>query len=334
MTTMPAAPLYRARRFDLNPIIRPHMDARMGANVQGPSLIRVPDWLPDPLGHYYLYFADHKGSYIRLAYADALQGPWYIHSPGSLQLAGSHFPVLPLMPPPNASANDDARLPGRAPVGTPGIPPPLEDATIAHIASPDVHVDHENRRIVMYFHGLVAFGTQRTRVATSVNGIDFEAREELLGPSYFRVFRHAGVTYALAMPGILLRSRDGLSGFERGPSLFEGLQRHTALRKLGDRLDVFWTRVGDAPERIYCSTVDLSGPWEGWRTGEAVEILRPETDWEGAALPLLPSYRGAISLPVNQLRDPAIYEEDGRVYLLYAFKGEAGIAIAELLPAR
>ena len=38
---MPAAPLYRARRFDLNPIIRPHMDARMGANVQGPSLIRV-----------------------------------------------------------------------------------------------------------------------------------------------------------------------------------------------------------------------------------------------------------------------------------------------------
>ena len=101
----------------------------MGANVQGPSLIRVPDWLPDPLGHYYLYFADHKGSYIRLAYADALQGPWYIHSPGSLQLAGSHFPVLPLMPPPNASANDDARLPGRAPAGTPGIPPPLEDAT-------------------------------------------------------------------------------------------------------------------------------------------------------------------------------------------------------------
>ena len=330
---MPAAPLYRVRRFDRNPIIRPHMDDRMGANVQGPSLIRVPDWLPDPLGRYYLYFADHKGSYIRLAYADTLPGPWRIHRPGSLQLAGSHFPVLPLTPPLNETASDDARLPGRAPAGTPGIPPPQEDATIAHIASPDVHVDHENRRIVMYFHGLVAFGTQRTRVAASANGIDFEAREELLGPSYFRVFRHAGATYALAMPGILLRSRDGLSGFERGPSLFEGLQRHTALRKQGDRLQVFWTRVGDAPERIYCSVVDLSGPWEGWRAGDAVEVLRPETDWEGAALPLLPSYRGAISLEVNQLRDPAIHEEDGRVYMLYAVKGEAGIAIAELLPA-
>ena len=34
---------------------------------------------------------------------------------------------------------------------------------------------------------------------------------------------------------------------------------------------------------------------------------------------------------LNQLRDPAIYEEDGRCYLLYAVGGEAGIGIAELL---
>jgi hypothetical protein len=34
---------------------------------------------------------------------------------------------------------------------------------------------------------------------------------------------------------------------------------------------------------------------------------------------------------VNQLRDPAIFEENGRVYLLYAVAGESGIAIAEVL---
>lgn len=330
MTTL-NPPTYKVRRFDHNPIIRPHMDDRMGANVQGPSLIRVPDWVSDPLGRYYLYFADHKGSYIRLAYADALEGPWRIHRAGSLQLSASRFPVEPLTAPSiDPHANDDSLLPGRAPAGTPGIAPPLEDATITHIASPDVHVDQENRRIVMYFHGLVSFGTQRTRVAISANGIDFEAREELLGPSYFRVFRHAGATYALAMPGVVLRSRDGLSGFERGPTLFESLQRHTALRKMGDRLHVFWTRVGDAPERIYCSAVDLSGPWTNWQAGAAVELLRPATDWEGAGLPVQPSFRGAISAEVNQLRDPAIYEENGRIYLLYAVKGEAGIALAEL----
>ena len=33
---------------------------------------------------------------------------------------------------------------------------------------------------------------------------------------------------------------------------------------------------------------------------------------------------------MNQLRDPAIFEEGGRTYLLYAVAGEEGIALAEL----
>ena len=37
------------------------MDARMGANINGPSLIRVPSWLSNAMGRYYLYFAHHKG---------------------------------------------------------------------------------------------------------------------------------------------------------------------------------------------------------------------------------------------------------------------------------
>jgi hypothetical protein len=32
----------------------------------------------------------------------------------------------------------------------------------------------------------------------------------------------------------------------------------------------------------------------------------------------------------NQLRDPAIFEEDGKIYLLYAIAAEQGIAIGEL----
>ncbi|MBL8383035.1 MAG: hypothetical protein JNM90_08185 [Burkholderiales bacterium] len=324
-------PNFRAQRFAANPIIVPHMDARMGANVQGPSLIRVPPWIENPLGRYYLYFADHKGSYIRLAYADALAGPWRTHAPGALQLADSRFPAANLPLPPDAAiAPRAADLDGHAPAGTPGIPDPIEDGVTAHIASPDVHVDEANRRIVMYYHGLERFRIQRTRVALSADGIAFTARDELLGPSYFRVFRHGGFTYALAMPGVLLRSADGVSGFEQGPSIFEPRQRHTALLKRGDRLFVFWTRVGDVPERIHCSAIDLAGDWRQWRPGAPVEVLRPAFDWEGANLPLAPSFRGAIALEVHQLRDPAIFEEDGRTYLLYAVKGESGIAIAEL----
>ncbi len=34
---------------------------------------------------------------------------------------------------------------------------------------------------------------------------------------------------------------------------------------------------------------------------------------------------------MNQLRDPALFEEDGRSWLLYAVRGESGIALGELL---
>jgi ABC-type transport system involved in cytochrome c biogenesis ATPase subunit len=178
-------------------------------------------------------------------------------------------------------------------------------------------------------------GGQRTRAALSTDGIAFQALPELLGPSYFRVFGHAGATYALVMPGILFRSVDGLTAFERGQALFTGgLQRHTALLLRDGVLHVFWTRVGDAPESILHSRVPLRGDWRDWRPdGEPEVLLRPEMPWEGGDLPTAPSFRGAVNLPVRQLRDPCIFEEEGRVLLLYALQGEAGIALAELRPA-
>jgi hypothetical protein len=90
----------------------------------------------------------------------------------------------------------------------------------------------------------------------------------------------------------------------------------------------------DPPERLLLSTIDMSGPWETWTVGETVELLRPERDWEGAGLPLETSRRSFAPGPVNQLRDPAIFEEDGRIWMLYAIAGESGIALAELKPRR
>ncbi len=66
-------------RFEKNPIITADMLGKdLGDNINGPSLLRVPEWVPNKLGKYYLYFAHHKGKYIRLAYADDLKGPWKI----------------------------------------------------------------------------------------------------------------------------------------------------------------------------------------------------------------------------------------------------------------
>ena len=298
------------------PIIRPDMDARMGDNINGPSLIRAPDWLPNRLGEFYLYFADHKGSYIRLAVADDLLGPWRTHEPGALQLSQTAFP--------KTSGEFDPKL----------GPAQKKGHVYPHIASPDAIVDDQTQQIRLYFHGQLYDGRQVSRVATSPDGINFEAGEEILSTSYLRMIHLPDATepgwYGMSMPGILYRSDDGLCGFEQGSQLFDDTMRHCALLRRDDTLWVFWTNAGDAPERIYVSPIELSGDWRSWTAGERRELLRPVYDWEGASLPIAPSLRGFAPQPVHELRDPAIFEHDGVAYLLYTVQGERGIAIAQL----
>ena len=269
----------------------------MGANINGPSLIRVPGWISAPLGQYYLYFAHHDGRYIRMAFADAIEGPWRMHTPGVLPLTQSTF--------------------------------------AGHIASPDVHVDDESQRVHLYFHGAnvdsMSGGHQTTRVASSNDGLSFTARDEDLGTAYFRIFRYDGWVYALAMPGIFYRSKDGLTNFERGPKLFDNNMRHSAVTVQGNVAHIFYTDVGDCPEQIRHTTMALHGDWMRWQTTTPTTVLRPELSYEGADEPLVPSVRGLVEGPVNQLRDPCLfYDDDGAGYLLYSVAGEAGIAIAAL----
>lgn len=291
------------------PIIRPDMDQRMGGNVNGASVIRMPEWVEGALARYYLYFADHRGTYIRLALADRIEGPWRIHTPGAFELADSLFPTGPL----------DAAAIGR----------PIEDL-YCHIASPDVHVLDDRREIRMYYHGRLVDGVQVSRVASSADGLNFIAHPEVIGRPYFRVFHHGGWTYALGMPGILYRSADGLTDFAQGPAPFDPKIRHVATTARGDLLHVFWTRIGDRPERILHSTVDLSADWMDWKPAGESEILRPELDWEGVGEPLVASARGAFDGPAHELRDPCLFEAEGRTYLLYCGAGESCIGLAEV----
>lgn len=318
----------RVERLGDGPIISPDTDPSVGHNIQGPSVIRVPEWIQRPLGRFYLYFADHKGAHIRLAYSDAIAGPWTVHSPGALQLAGSRFLTKEL-------ELDDATFASikEAYAVQLGDSAPMDlraDLVTPHIASPDVHIDDERGEIVMYFHGLESLAVQSSRRAVSSDGVHFEAAPAILGPSYFRVFEYDGWHYALVMPGSVRRSADGVTDFVTGPTLFEPAMRHSAVHVVGDTLEVYWTRAGDCPERILRSTIDLRQDWMKWSESEPVEVMRPEREWEGANEPLTPSLRGAINELARQLRDPCIFEDDGRTFLFYACGGEAGIAVAEL----
>lgn len=317
----------RVERLGYGPIVSPSSHPSIGVNIQGPSLVRVPEWVESALGRYYLYFADHKGRYIRLAYADRLEGPWTVHVPGALHLEQTPFPKEPLEIPADQlnTAEAGQRGSGRR------IPHSVAfEMSTPHIASPDVHIDARARRFVMYYHGLEEVGRQVSRVAVSNDGLAFSSGTEILGRTYMRAFNHRGMTHVLAMPGQFYRSADPLGGFEEGPLLFNADMRHSAVLLREDTLHVFWTQVGHTPERILLSTIDLGGDWNEWRESEPVEVLRPEHPWEGADEPLTPSVRSVAYGRVNQLRDPAIYVEGDEIYLLYAVAGESGIAIARV----
>lgn len=291
----------RVDRFVENPLVTPETDDRIESNINGPSVIRVPEWIPDPLGRYYLYFAHHKGDAIRVAYADDLQGPWRLHGPGVLRLEDTQF--------------DD------------------------HIASPDVHVDEEVERIRLYYHGCCGpydrgryEFDQVTDVAVSTDGLAFVPRNEVLGNSYFRVWEYARSHYAIANDGHLYRSDDPLTAFDREHELFPR-NRHFAVRFLDDdTLQIFLTRRGDRPERIQVAVMDLTQPVGKWRPHPhpPETVLWPINDYEGGDLPLRTSEIGRVDERVRALRDPAVFEEEGRAYLFYAIAGERGIAGAEL----
>ena len=121
-------------RFVDEPIIPPFLDQEIGSNINGPSLIRAPNWIAG-LGKYYLYFADHKGDNIKLAYSDNLEGPWKILSGGTLKLENSYFLNEKPSIPDDFNVNDlgdrDAHVDLIA-----HIPTKIDDMTIPHIASP------------------------------------------------------------------------------------------------------------------------------------------------------------------------------------------------------
>lgn len=289
--------MIKPNRFSSNPLIVVGQHADLGNNINGPSVIRVPEWIDSPLGRYYMYFAHHDGDYIRLAYSDSPEGPWLIHKGGVLPLASSLFK--------------------------------------GHIASPDVHVVEESQEIRLYFHGSDAptgdfDAPQYSRLAVSNDGLEFLARKELLGNPYMRVFNHAGDWYALAMPGIFYRSADGLSNFEAGPTLFTEHMRHSAVYVDSNCLQVIYTNVGDAPESLLVSQIDLTPDWLHWQSTEPVQLLKPEFAYEGANLESVPSVRGMSVIARNELRDPALFRDEDNLYLYYAIASEQGIAGAWL----
>lgn len=356
---LPAKPLpFHAERVLAGPIIHGGLSERLRevaggeegyVNINGPSLIAVPDWLPNSLGKYYLYFSHHKGDHIRMAYADYVEGPCTVYEPGALTLRDSGSPTTQLsgevadnvlknlwdnysiyivrdmlLLAYRSSVTDQATRKERGIAGAAN--------SLPHIASPEVVVDNQNQRLLMYYHGLADKTAQYTRIAPSADGLSFTVLPDIIHSNYLRVFRYRSAWYELAMPGILYRSDTGVEGFEpRQKLLFDPDMRHAGLYLQGEVLYVFWSQAGDAPERILVSVVDLSPfNWDDWRATEPQELLRAELPWEGSELKVESSLRGELGLAANELGDPIVFQDEDELYLLYTGAGEQAIGLARL----
>ena len=293
-------------RFISYPLITPEMlPGNDGSNINGPSLIKVPDWVQGRLGLFYLYFAHHHGQYIRLAYADSLSGPWKIYTPGVLSIENVNYGY-------------------------------------DHLASPDVHIDHASHQIKMYFHSVVKETQyQKTYIATSSDGIHFISNSQPIAEFYFRTIQWKNAWIGMSKGGIMYYSKEGNTRFEALPqSVFpmsdrwanaSGDVRHVALDIKGDILLVYYTRIADKPESIYRARINLNQSPSLWYATHHELILSPEEAWEGVNLPVFASKSGAALSREHALRDPAIFLYVEKTFLLYAGGGESAIGIVELI---
>lgn len=341
--------IYQATRLNNgNPIITPSMfnNPSDGENINGPSLIRVPSWIPSSRrahasAQYYLYFGHHVGDYIRMAWAANIEGPYTLYN--NFTTPGNR----------GVLDNNEADINLRNNIR-------IEEN---HLASPDVIVDDENQRIVLYFHSGSSFfvnGDERRSqvswVSTSPYGLNFNGRIEPvhLGSSYFRVFPYDGDLYALDNGARLNRALDANNPWaipaghdfttalwDRNPNhVFQDdipvprselRVRHTGVRVVGDTLHVFYSRRGEFQERIQLSTIDMTPSWTNWDpTYPPIDILTPNPGWEGGHL-IIENSETSAGVNVNQLRDPDVFEDDdGQLYLIYSGNGEGGLGLARL----
>jgi hypothetical protein len=297
--------------------------------INGPSMIRAPDWVPeaekaDARANYYVYFSGHTDPYIKLAWSEKIEGPYSIYNAGE-----GVFHLKNCLQPEKLNISH-------------------------HVASPDVIIDSINQQFIMYFHaGKLTWNkdsikAQKTVVATSNYGLDFNAglQDVIICPFYARVFQHEGNLYALCKDGVY-KAHDPASPREHTQNLnwlnqhlwkkvsdpFQWIpkqERHFAVLKEKDCMHVMYSRISSAPEHIEYSRMDICKNIKFWKPTTPISVLYPEYEWEGISYPIKESEEGPDN-KAQELRDPYLFlDRDSTLYLLYSGAGEQSIGIARI----
>ena len=324
-------PTIRATRLPQNPLITVKSSSSLGDNINNPTVIRVPSWIEHPLGRYYMYFAHHMGAHIRLAYADAVAGPWKVYEPGVLHVHDTAF-YRPQPDPPENLENFYTHVAspeiygGRSQPSTRDVVPRVVDrrgrcgrsakrAAQAMGAPTRLRAEHAVGRVAGRF--TFRRSGRRSRARATCASFAFD-----------------GSLYGMARLGLLLRSTRSVRPLRGRPERrfgtepYTGRVRHVAVVSGG--LDALRVLHGDrrcartdhgVHDRHERRLDDLEGvgPTELLRPGGAYECPRCRPRRRRRATSK--ARRGSSAIRRS-------FEENGRTFLFYSICGEQGIAAA------
>jgi hypothetical protein len=144
---------------------------------------------------------------------------------------------------------------------------------------------------------------------------------------------------------ILCRSRSLIGPFERGPLLARGMRHgdmHLIMENNTSKILIFYTLIGDAPERILLATLDMhDNNWESWRLFPGPTILTPTLEFEhGNSNVAIPSKAASEGCDAHaQFRDPSFLQDNSNDdddcchltgTLFYTIQGERAFAASHL----
>jgi len=277
-------------------------------NINGPVCLKTPDFIKNPVGKYLLYFAHHGGEFIRIAYSEEIFSGWKFlcHK-----------------------------------INTVGEGKNFHD----HVASPDIFIDSIENNIYMFFHSRIQGSRkQETFLSKSKDGINFTFVEENVNlPFYFRHVVNENRTLAVTKGGNLYinsispisnawRALNNVYSGESNKEVMHnkaGSIRHASLIYYLKILIMFYTKIGDSPERIYAAKI-VENKNGLWLASNELEITRPEFNFEGSNLKAEASISGPSLQEENALRDPYVMWDGKDHFLFYACAGESGIAVGKL----
>jgi hypothetical protein len=283
-----------------------------GGNFSGCTFFVNPGYLDSRFyNQYVLYFAHHSGNFIRVATSKNIYGDWT-------------FPNLEILKIENFNEIHD------------------------HIASPEVFLDQESKTLNLFFHSRVPGSReQQTFLATSKDGVSFDLKPMIsFLPFYLRVCVHNGGVFGVTKGGNFF-SHIG-SDFSNGwryldnidsPGLeFEkfnyfnenGNMRHLHIVSHKETLLVFYTRIGDAPERIYAKSLKVHPDNSHLEISEEIEVMRPQIAFECQTASITKSQPGLSETFELAFRDPFVFTENELNLLFYSYGGESGIAVCQI----